>query len=89
MVSVAFIIVILFDSLFTLHSYASVDGQLALFDSNFPLQNGISALMWASVWGHLQVVERILAAGAQPDLQDNVRIASECTQLLAVTLSCL
>ena len=32
--------------------------------------------MWASGWGHLQVVERILAAGAQPD-----RITSECTQV--------
>ena len=38
--------------------------------------------MWASFWGHLQVVERILAAGAQPDLQNNVRITSECTQVL-------
>ena len=37
--------------------------------------------MWASLWGHLQVVERILAVGAQPDLQNNVRIASECTQV--------
>ena len=37
--------------------------------------------MWASFWGHLQVVERILAAGAQPDLQNNVSIASECTQV--------
>ena len=37
--------------------------------------------MCASLWGHLQVVERILAAGAQPDLQDNVRIASEYTQV--------
>ena len=34
--------------------------------------------MCASLWGHLQVVERILAAGAQPDLCNNVRIA--CTE---------
>ena len=37
--------------------------------------------MWASFWGHLQVVERILAARAHSDLQNNVRITSECTQV--------
>ena len=46
-----------------------------------PLQNSVSALMCASFWGHLQVVVRILAAGAQPDLQNNVRVTSECTKV--------
>ena len=38
--------------------------------------------MWASFWGHLQVVERILAAGAQSGLQNNVRITSQVHNLL-------
>ena len=50
----------------------SVEGIVLLSDDSL-LQNSVSALMCASLWGHLQVVERILAAGAQPDLQDNVR----------------
>ena len=63
----------------------SVEGIVLLSDDS-PLQNGVSALMCASLWGHLQVVERILAAGAQPDLQDNVRITSECTKVQRPTL---
>ena len=59
---------------------ASVEGKIVLYD-DFPLQNGVSALMCASFWGHLQVVERILAAGAQPDLQNNVRVTSKCTKV--------
>ena len=63
----------------------SVEGIILLSDDSL-LQNSVSALMWASLWGHLQVVERILAAGAQPDLQDNVRITSEYTKVQRPTL---
>ena len=60
--------------------------DIVLLSDDSPLQNSVSALMWASLWGHLQVVERILAAGAQPDLQNNVRITSECTKVQRPTL---
>ena len=36
-------------------------------------QEGSTALMWASVNGHANVVEKLLAAGANLDHQDNVR----------------
>ena len=67
---------------------AGVEGKLVLYD-DFPLQNGVSALMCASLWGHLQVVERILTAGAQPDLHNNVRITSEFTMVQRTKLGIL
>ena len=39
-------------------------------------QTGQTALMAASFRGHLPIVERLLAAGAQPDLQKKVRTAN-------------
>ena len=35
-------------------------------------QDGQTALMSSSSRGHLPIVERLLAAGAQPDLQEKV-----------------
>ena len=39
---------------------------------SFSSQIGWTALMSASSRGHLPIVERLLAAGAQPDLQTKV-----------------
>ena len=39
----------------------------------FALQNGQTALTIASSKGHHKVVELLLGAGANPDLQDKVR----------------
>ena len=62
-----------------------VEGKVVLSDDS-PLQNSVSPLMLASLWGHLQVVERILAAGAKPDLHNNVRVTSECTKVRRLKL---
>ena len=37
-----------------------------------PSQDGRTALIYASKQGDLDTVEKLLAAGAQPDHQDNV-----------------
>ena len=36
-------------------------------------QDGRTALMWASISGHTDVVQLLLSSGAQVDLQDKVR----------------
>ena len=36
-------------------------------------QNGATALIYASEEGHVNVVEKLLAAGADPNKQDEVR----------------
>ena len=36
-------------------------------------QNGVSALIWASLGGHDDVVEKLLAAGTDPNRQDKVK----------------
>ena len=36
------------------------------------MQEGHTALIMASVMGHLQVVDRLLEGGAQPDIQSEV-----------------
>ena len=36
------------------------------------MQEGHTALIMASFMGHLQVVDRLLERGAQPDIQDEV-----------------
>ena len=41
------------------------------------VQNGDSALDQASIKGHYKVVELLLGAGANPDLQDKVRTGQE------------
>ena len=63
--------------------------DIVLLSDDSPLQNGVSAFMCATFWGHLQVVERILAAGVQPDLRKNVRITSEFTKVQRPTLRVL
>ena len=42
------------------------------------VQNGWTALKSASNNGHHKVVELLLGAGANPDLQDNVRTGQWC-----------
>ena len=42
------------------------------------IQNGWTALKQASFKGHHKVVELLLGAGANPDLQDKVRIPEVC-----------
>ena len=44
------------------------------YDSNFNVQNGWTSLKQASFYGHWKVVELLLGAGANPDLQDEVKI---------------
>ena len=36
------------------------------------LQDGWTAMMWAAAYGHVEVVDRLLAAGADKDAQDKV-----------------
>ena len=47
---------------------------MILWLSNFNVQNGWTSLKQASFWGHWKVVELLLRAGANPDLQDEVKI---------------
>ena len=42
------------------------------------IQNGESALRESSIRGHHKVVELLLGAGANPDIQDKVRIPEVC-----------
>ena len=42
------------------------------------IQNGSTALRTASINGHPKVVELLLGAGANPDIQDKVRIPEVC-----------
>ena len=42
------------------------------------IQNGWTALREGSIRGHHKVVELLLGAGANPDLQDKVRIPEVC-----------
>ena len=46
----------------------------------FPIQNGQTALIGASGNGNIQIVDSLLKAGAQPDIQDKVRIALLCSK---------
>ena len=49
-------------------------GHLILeYSPNSVIQNGSTALQQASFNGHYQVVDLLLKAGANPDLQDEVR----------------
>ena len=45
--------------------------------SHFTVQNGWTVLKQASFSGHYKVVELLLGAGANPDLQDKVRTGQE------------
>ena len=57
------------------HGYLFKQATLVIFSVYCPLlssQTGQTALMAASSGGHLPIVERLLAAGAQPDLQKKV-----------------
>ena len=50
-------------------------GHLILeYSSNSVTQNGSTALQQASFNGHYQVVDLLLKAGANPDVQDEVRM---------------
>ena len=50
-------------------------GHLILeYSPNSVIQNGSTALQQASFNGHYQVVDLLLKAGANPDLQDEVRM---------------
>ena len=50
-------------------------GHLILeYSPNLVIQNGSTALQQASFNGHYQVVDLLLKAGANPDLQDEVRM---------------
>ena len=42
------------------------------------LQYGMSALMWASLDGHIAAADRLMAAGAKLDLQHQVRERAAC-----------
>ena len=44
------------------------------YSPNSVIQNGSTALQQASFNGHYQVVDLLLKAGANPDLQDEVRM---------------
>ena len=64
-------------------SYFNGDANLnfAVMSSNydsiavyFNVQNGWTSLKQASFCGHWKVVELLLGAGANPDLQDEVKI---------------
>ena len=46
--------------------------------SHSVIQNGSTALRESSINGHYKVVELLLGAGANPDLQDKVRIPEVC-----------
>ena len=41
--------------------------------SHVSSQDGVSSLMYASVIGHVEVVDKLLQHGATVDLQDKVR----------------
>ena len=51
------------------------------------IQNGATALRQASINGHHKVVEVLLGAGANPDLQNKVR--TEQDSGVHVNLTCL
>ena len=48
-------------------------------------QTGQTALMAASFRGHLPIVERLLAAGAQPDLQKKVLLIQWWSEVVQST----
>ena len=49
-----------------------------------PIQEGRTALIWASLYGHDNVVEKLLAAGISPNHQDNVRNLATRVMLIHV-----
>ena len=50
------------------------------------LQNGMTALILASIRGHKDVVETLLEAGAKPDIQDKVTV---CVHVFVFLLMCV
>ena len=50
------------------------DHLILEYSPNSVIQNGSTALQQASFNGHYQVVDLLLKAGANPDLQDEVRM---------------
>ena len=50
------------------------DHLILEYSPNLVIQNGSTALQQASFNGHYQVVDLLLKAGANPDLQDEVRM---------------
>ena len=44
----------------------------------------MTGLMWASLYGHVNVVEKLLATGADPNHQDKVRNLATRVMLLHV-----
>ena len=62
--------------------------SLTIFISLFP-QDGRTALISASRNGHSNVVEMLLAAGAKPDYQKNVRNLASMSLKLSERVKCL
>ena len=58
--------------------------QFHLFSSLLLPQRGQTALMRASQNGHYNVVEKLLSAGAQPDIQDKVTLLVTMVMLIQV-----
>ena len=44
-------------------------------DMHLPFQDGETALMWASGWGHMECVKVLLGRGADVNMQDKVSAA--------------
>ena len=62
-----------------------VEPSHVVTDTHSTVQNSETALDRASYNGHHKVVELLLGAGANPDLQDKVRRGSQFTALLVVS----
>ena len=63
--------------------YDSSDHDIIYGSAILCIQEGKTALAWASWKGHKQTVDVLLSAGAKPDIQDQV---TECVVILMLML---